>query len=42
MMDRSDLIVKVQNTEVYFDKILDRFYANADIYYRELDETEVN
>ena len=36
--DQWDLIYKVQNTEVYYDRILDRLYANADLYYQELDE----
>ena len=38
--DRLDVLYKVQGTEIYYDKILDRLYASADIYYRELDETE--
>lgn len=36
--ERFDVISKVQGTEIYYDKILDRLYANADVYYRELDE----
>lgn len=36
--DRMDIVRKVQGTEIYYDKILDRLYANADMYYRELDE----
>ena len=38
--DRLDLIYKVQGTEIYYDKFLDRLYANADAYYRELDAAE--
>ena len=38
--DRFDLIYKVQGTEIYYDKFLDRLYANADTYYRELDAAE--
>jgi hypothetical protein len=38
--DHLDAVYKVQGTEIYYDKILDRLYANADLYYRELDETE--
>ena len=38
--DRSDLIYKIKDTEIYYDKYLDRLYANKGIYYRELDETE--
>ena len=40
--DRLDLIYKVRGTEIYHDSILDRFYANVDAYYRELDETDGN
>ena len=36
--DKWDVIYKVQNTEIYYDKILDRLYASADLYYQELDE----
>ncbi len=36
--ERLDLIYKVQGTEVYYDRILDRLYANEDFYYSELDE----
>ena len=38
--DYLDVIYKVQGTEIYYDKILDRFYANYDVYNRELDRTE--
>ena len=38
--DRSKIIYKVQGTEIYYDSILDRLYADINIYYRELDETE--
>lgn len=38
--DHMDVVYKVQGTEIYYDKILDRLYASADIYYRELEETE--
>lgn len=38
--DRLELVYKVQGTEIYYDKILDRLYANADTYYRELDAAE--
>ena len=38
--DYLDVIYKVQGTEIYYDKILDRFYANYDVYDRELDRTE--
>ena len=36
--ERTDILYKVQDTEVYYDSILDRFYANKDLYYRELEE----
>lgn len=39
-MDKTDLIYKTQGTEVYYDRYLERFYANQDLYYRELDEAE--
>ena len=38
--DRLDLVYKIQGTEVFHDKILDRLYASEDMYNRELDETE--
>ena len=40
--DRLDLIYKVSGTEIYYDSILDRLYADEDTYYRELDETDGN
>jgi len=36
--NRHDLIYKVQGTEIYFDEILERFYANKELYYDEIDE----
>lgn len=41
LKDTYDLTHKVKGTEVYFDDILKRFYATEDLYYSELDETEV-
>lgn len=38
--DKADVIYKVQGTEIYYDKILERFYATVDEYYRELDLAE--
>lgn len=38
--DKSDLIYKVQGTEIYYDRILDRFYANEDAFERDLDRAE--
>ena len=29
---------QIKGTQVYYDDILDRLYAHADLYYRELDE----
>ncbi|MBR2743642.1 MAG: hypothetical protein IKD89_08670 [Clostridia bacterium] len=39
-VDRSDIIEKMKGTAIYYDRILDRFYANSDVYDRELEETE--
>ena len=36
--DRNDVIYKVQGTEIFYDPILERFYANEELYYREIDE----
>ncbi len=36
--DRSDVTYKLKETAVYHDPILDRLYANEELYYRELDE----
>lgn len=38
--NHGDVVYKIQGTEIYYDKILDRFYASADTYYQELDATE--
>ena len=38
--ERLALIYKVGETDVYYDKYLDRLYANADIFNRELDVAE--
>jgi len=35
--DKSDIIRRVQDTEVYYDDILERFYASKDMYYDELE-----
>ena len=34
------MINKVQGTEVYYDRILDRMYANEEAYERDLDRGE--
>lgn len=39
-VDRSDLTYKIKETEIFYDKILDRFYSNEDVYYSELDLME--
>lgn len=36
--EKNEVIYKVQDTEVYYDRILDRLYANKDLYYDELEE----
>ncbi len=38
--DRLDLVYKVDGTDVYYDKYMDRLYANTGVFNRELDETE--
>lgn len=38
--DKWDVVYKVQDTEVYYDKILDRLYASKDLYYKELEGDE--
>lgn len=36
--EKSNITHRLKNTQVYYDKILDRLYANVDLYYRDLDE----
>lgn len=36
--EKSDLLYKVQDTEIFYDRILERLYANKEMYYRELEE----
>ena len=36
--DKWDITYRLNNTQIYYDKILDRLYANVDLYYRDLDE----
>lgn len=36
--ERTDVTYKVQGTEVYYDRILDRLYANKNLYYDELEK----
>lgn len=38
--DRLDLVYKVNGTDIYYDKYMDRLYANTSIFNRELDATE--
>lgn len=38
--DRLDVIYKVRGTEIYYDAILDRLYANIGIYDREVERAE--
>lgn len=35
--DKWDITYRLKNTQVYHDRVLDRLYANADLYYRDLD-----
>ena len=37
--DRRDILYRIADTQIYYDRILDRLYANAELYYRELDQT---
>ena len=39
-MDKKHIVYKPQRTGIYYDGYLERFYANQDLYYRELDEAE--
>ena len=34
---KSDITQKIQGSEIFYDPILERLYANAELYYRELD-----
>ena len=38
--DRSDLIYKVADSGIYYDKHLDRLYESEALYWREVDEAE--
>ena len=38
--ERTEIIYKVQGTEIYYDKILERCYATEEMYYKELDFVE--
>ena len=35
--DKNDLVYKIQGSEAYFDKILQRFYPSEEAYYQDLD-----
>lgn len=35
---KSDITQKLQGSDIFYDPILERLYANAELYYRELDE----
>lgn len=37
-VDRSDITYRVKDTEVFYDRILDKLYTNSDYYYMELDK----
>lgn len=39
-VDKWDLIYKAQGTGAYYDRYLERFYANENLYYRELESVE--
>ena len=38
--EKSDLTYRLYGTEIYYDNILERFYASAELYYRELEIAE--
>jgi hypothetical protein len=38
--EKWDLIEKLKGNDVFYDPILERFYANSELYYREVDGTE--
>lgn len=38
--EKSRIPYRLENTEVYYDRILDRFYVNAEAYYQDLGEGE--
>ena len=40
VQDFLDVYYKVQDTGIYFDRILDRIYLNEELYYQEIDEME--
>lgn len=37
-VERGDIMTKLYSSDVYYDKYLDRYYANESLYLRELDE----
>ena len=37
---RSDILLKIEDTDLYYDKTLDRLYMNVELFYREFDEAE--
>ena len=39
-VDKFDIVYKINGTEVYYDKYLERLYANENLYYNELEESE--
>ena len=40
LSDKFDIVYKINGTEVYYDKYLERLYANENLYYNELEESE--
>ena len=36
--DKSDLTARIADSEIYYDKILERLYANRNLFYREIEE----
>ena len=38
ILEKNKVTYAVQGTEIFYDPILERFYANEELYYREIDE----
>ena len=36
--EKSNILYRIKDTEIYYDSILDKLYANKDLYYKEIEE----
>ena len=36
--ERFEILYRIQDSTIYYDGILDRFYANKDLYYKEIED----